>query len=405
MPQTAQDIQRAANMQPPVRQRDMEAIRAYLERSGATGDFNRGTRQSILTQPVVSFVQGQPQKIDLPQTGFLADVICMLSGQVTTAAASTTTVRNYIPPPVGIVRRARLFNNQGVDIWNTSAWGAILINKTQQTHFDPLVLQAGQFNYAAAFGTSLTPFTRYFNDLPSQVADTTELFRAMWRMPVAWGPALQAGLQLLQDPAIRYSLEIGWGDGTDLFSATAGTVTLSNIQVEPTVILYHVPERAVDLPKLSFTKTTLEDTQPILTGNGENTYKFVTGNMASKVVLEYVNTPAGVQTPLFPTGASEEVGTNPVTRIKLRYSQTQIPYDASADAWLAQQRYNYSQDLPGGVYVHELSMPNGLPALVGVRDILNTARLTDLDLIATLSGVTPANAFIRGIREQLVKNR
>jgi hypothetical protein len=50
-------------------------------------------------------------------------------------------------------------------------------------------------------------------------------------------------------------------------------------------------------------------------------------------------------------------------------------------------------------------MPNGLPELVGIRDVVNTARLTDLDLIATLSGQTLSNAFIRGVREQLVKNR
>ena len=156
---------------------------------------------------------------------------------------------------------------------------------------------------------------------------------------------------------------------------------------------------------MSFSKTTIVDTQPLLSGSGDNVYKFVTGNMASKILLEYVNIPAGVQTPIFPTGASANASTNPITRIKLRYSQTQIPYDCDADTWLALQRWRYSQDLPGGVYVHELSMPNGLPELVGIRDILNTARLTDLDLIATLSGVSLSNAFVRGVREQLVKNR
>jgi len=399
------NVQQVALGSPPLTMRDMEAVRAYLARAGAMGDFNRGTRQSIISLSPIPFTQGQPVKLDLPQTGFLADVYGILSGTTTTAGASSTTIKSYIPTPVGIVRRLRLFNNQGVDIWNTSGWGCQLINKTQKVHFDPLTEQAGEFNYAGAFGTAQDPFTRYRNTDASLGASVSQNWKAPFHISAAWGPALQAGLQLLQDPAIRFSLEVGWGDTTDLYSATTGTVTLSNVQLLPTVVLYHVPERAIDLPKLSFTKTTLEDQQPLLAGTGDNGYKFVTGNMASKVLLEYVNSPAGVQTPIFPTGASASASANAITRIKLRYSQTQIPYDVDADSQLLIQRERYSQDLPGGVYCHELSMPNGLPELVGVRDIINTARLTDMDLIATLSGVTLTNGFIRGIREQLVKNR
>lgn len=399
------NVRQLAGSRPPTSQRDMEAIRSYLAAQGAMGDFNRGTRESFLTQPSIPFTQGQPNKVDMPQTGFLADLFGLVSGTTTTGAASSTTIRPYIPTPLGIVRQFRVFNNQGVDVWNTSAWGANVINSTQKVHLDWLVEQAGEFNYANAFGTAQDPFTRYRDTDASLGASATNNWRFPFWLPIAWGPSLQSGLQLLQDPAIRYSLQVGWGDATDLYSATTGTVTLSNIVCLPTTHLFHVPERSMDLPKLSFSKTTIEDTQPLLSGSGDNVYKFVTGNMASKVVLEYVNTPAGVQTPLFPTGATADASVNPITRIKLRYSQTQIPYDCDADTWLAIQRWRYSKDLPGGVYVHELSMPNGLPELVGIRDIINTARLTDLDLIATLAGQTLSNAFIRGIREQLVKNR
>jgi hypothetical protein len=400
-----QNIQQVATSRPPGTMRDMEQVRAFLARQGAMGDFNRGTRQSILTLSPIAFSQGQPTKLDLPQTGFLSDIYCIFSGTTTTAAASSTTIKSYIPTPLGIARRVRVFNNQGVDVWNTSAWGCALVDMAQKTHFSPLTEQGGQFQYANAFGTSQNVFTRYRNTDASLGASASQNWRWPAHLSIAWGPALQAGLQLLQDPAIRYSLEVGWGDATDLYSATTGTVTLSNVQCLPTVVLYHVPERSVDLPKLSFTKTVLEDQQPLLTGSGDNVYKFVTGNMATKVILEYVNTPASVQTPIFPTGASANASVNPITRVKARYSQTQIPYDIDCDSQYLIQRERYAQDLPGAVICHELSMPNGLPELVGVRDIINTARLTDLDFIATLSGVTLANGFIRGIREQLVKNR
>jgi hypothetical protein len=267
------------------------------------------------------------------------------------------------------------------------------------------VEQAGEFNYANAFGSAQDPFTRYRNTDASLGASAVQNWRAPLWLDVAWGPQLQAGMQLMQDPAIKYQMEATWGSATDLYSATTGTVTLSNIQILPSTHLFHVPDRAVDLPKLSYTKTTIEDIQALNVGSGDNPYKFVTGNMAEKVILEYVNTPAGVKTPFFPTGATPSASVNPVTRIKTRYSQTQVPYDCDADTWLWRQRFLYGQDLPGGVYVHEFGMPNGLPELVGPRDIINTARLTDLDLIATLSGQTLTNAFVRAIRSQLVKNR
>lgn len=386
-------------------QRQMEQLRAYLQQQGLVGDFNRGTRESIVTQPAVTFSQSQTTRIDLPQTGFLADIFGIVSGTTTTGAASSTTINSYIPTPVGILNAIKVKNNQGVEVWNTSGWGMVLKNMVSKYNYDPLTEAAGQFNYANGFGTAQDPFTRYRNTDASLGASASQNWRFPVWLDIAWGPALQAGLQLLQDPAIKYQLECNWGSATDLYSATTGTVTLSNVQLLPTAHLFHVPERAIDLPKLSFTKTVIEDQQSLTAGTGDNTYKFVTGNMAESIILELVNKPAGVLTPLFPTGASASASVNPVTRLKVRYSQTQIPYDCDADSWLARQRRQYGRDLPGGVYCIQLGQPQGLPELVGVRDIINTARLTDLDIIATLSGATLTNAFFRGIRSQLVKNR
>ncbi len=386
-------------------QRQMEALRAFLASQGVVGDFNRGTRQSFLTQPSVSFTQGQPQRINLPLTGYLSDLFGIVSGTTTTGAASSTTAKSYIPTPVGIVRSFLVKTNQGVQIWNTSGWGAVLTAMRSKYHFDPLVEQAGEFNYSNAFGNAQDPFAMYRNTDASLGASASQNWKFPFWLQIAWGPVGQAGLQLLQDPAIQYQFEVGWGDATDLYSTTTGTVTLSSIQALPGVVLYHVPERAVDLPKLTYSYTTIEEIQSLLVGSGDNAFKFVTGNMAESVILEYVNAPSSVQTPLFPTGATPGAAINPLTRIKTRYAQTQVPYDSDPNIWLLWQRWKYGRDLPGGVYVHEFGQPNGLPELVGIRDIINTARLTDLDLIATLSGQTLTSAFVRGIRRQLSVNR
>ncbi len=354
------------------------------------GDFNRATRQSIFALPALSGSSGQASRIQLPQTGFLAGLWCLFSGTTTTAAASSTTVATYVPPPFGVVPRIRIFNNQGVEVWNTSAWGAYLYNGTLRTGFDQAVDHS---DFVNAGGTS--PFTRYFDTAATLGASATDDWRFALYLPIAWGPSLQAGLQLAQDPAITWTLEVTWGTTSDLYSATTGTVTLSALQTQVMCELYAVPAQAADLPKLSYTKTVLEDITTITTGSGDNTYKVVTGNMLTRVIEEFAN-----GSTLAPIASSA------FTQRRLRYSQTQVPYQTIPDLDCFRQRFLYDRDLPIGVYVHELSTPMGTPELVGTRDIINTARLTDLDLITTLSGVALAGTSQRRtIREQLVANR
>lgn len=361
-----------------------------MQQQQVRGDFNKATRESILRQPPITYQSGQPTRVQLPNTGFLGFIYLMVTGTTTTAAASSTTAEDYIAPPVGIVRRIVVKNNQGVELWNTSGWGAYLHASTTRTGFDPLIDKA---DYLGGF---ISPFTRYFVPATSLGASASENWRFALRIPIAWSDNLQAGLQLMQDPAIQYTVEITWGDATDLYSATTGTVTLSNIQALPVVQLFHVPVDTKDLPSLNYTKTVLEDVTSI-NSTGDFTYKVVPGNMLTKIIQEFTNTAAGNRTPI--PAAS-------MTGFKVRYSQTQIPYDIDGDTQCFIQRYRYGRDLPVGTYCYDFSIPNGMPELPGSRDIINTARLTDLDIISTLSsGLTLVSAQARTIREQLVPNR
>lgn len=361
------------------------------------GDFNRGTRQSVLKLPIQSYpgAAGQITTQLLPQTGYLAGVWLLLKGTTTTAAASSTTVATYPVLPEAFIRRIRIYNNQGVELWNTSGYGAYLYQRTLRSSFDPAV---DGFDFT--FGGGLNPLNRYHSNPSSLGASASETWKAAFFLPIAWGASLQAGLQLAQDPAITYNLEITWGDATDLYSATTGTVTLSAVTVTPMIELYHVPPQGYDLPRLSFTKTVLEEIIPLATGTGDNTVKFVTGNMLTRHIMEFSN-----GSPRAPIAPATAAAADLITNIKTRYSQTQIPYDQDAAVFLFRQRFLYGLDLPAGVFVTELSDAMGLPELVSTRDILNTARLTDLDFIATLSGVTLNGGQVRVIKEQLVANR
>lgn len=363
------------------------------------GDFNRGTRQSWLVQPIQSYpgTAGQTTRLVLPQTGYGAGIQLLLQGTTTTAAASSTTVATYPVLPFNFLRRIRVYNNQGVELINMTGYGAYLYQRTLRTCFDPA--KATSSEPVALLG-SASPSLRFFNPPSSLGASASETWKAMFYIPIVWGFSLQHGLQLWQDPAITYTVELTWGDATDLYSATTGTVSLSAVSVTPMVELYHVPPAGYDLPDLAFTKTVLEETQPLTSGSGDNTYSFVTGNVATRVIHELQN--GATTAPIQPTTAA---AADQVTQVKLFYSQTQVPYIWDAASLQAHQRMVYGFDLPGGVYVHELSNAMGLPELVTTRDALNTARLTDMKFIYTLSGVTLNNGNLRTIKEQLVANR
>ncbi len=151
------------------------------------------------------------------------------------------------------------------------------------------------------------------------------------------------------------------------------------------------------MPKLAFTKTVLEDDQLLTSGTGDNTYRFQTGNIATKILHELRNTVGGVLQAVSPAT---------VTQLRLAYSQTQVPYLVDARLQCFRQRLLYTRELPQGAYCFELAEPLLLPELVGTRDVLNTARLTDLQTQITLSGVTlTAPQGLRTIREQLLANR
>lgn len=377
------------------------AMQQAPARQQRAGNFNAATRQTIIQQPdqVWPGSAAQITRLDLPQTGFYAGVWLILQGSVVAAAASSAAINTGIPvPPLSLLRRIRVYNNQNVELWNTSGYGAYIYNGTLRTQYDPLAQADNLVPSATQFGNVANPFTRYADLLGATVgAGVTDTFRVGLWIPCVWGFPLQHGLQLAQDPAIRYSMEITWGDLTDLVNTTSGTVTLSAAtKCSVACELYQVPEEAIDFPNLAFTKTVLEDTQALTAGTGDNTYNFVTGNVATKIIHELSNVVSTVRVPVDPST---------ITQLQLQYAQTQKPYVVNADIQLLRQRMLYGRDLPPGVYCHELTCGLGLPEMPTTRDVLNTSRLTDLQSIITLSGVTLSTGQLRTIREQLVANR
>jgi hypothetical protein len=361
------------------------------------GNFNAATRQNFVPGPVFTFPSGQTQLTltqPVPQTGYGAAINILVQGTTTTAAASSTTAANtdYPPPPANYLKRIRLYNNQGLDLFNVTGYGLYLWNKTQRTHWDPMVAQAGQF----IGGFTPTVFAQYFKAPSSVGASTTDTWTIMYRLMVAWGENLQAGLQLLQDQSVQYLLELTCGAPSDIYGATTGTVSLSSV-VTTEVELFSVPPSPSDQPRLNYTQVVLEDLQTSgFSAGADLQYKVVPGNIVCQVIHELAQ--GATTQPFSPAN---------MTNLKFNYSQVQVPYNpGKAQFSYFRQRRMYGMDLPPGVLVHELQCPNGFPELKGGRDLLNLAQLTDANsLVGIASGAPLTNPQLRTIRTMLAANR
>lgn len=362
----------------------------------AAGNFFAATRQNFIPGPVFTFPDGQANLTltqVLPQTGYGAALNIFVSGTTTTAAASSTTSANtdYPPPPWAYIQRLRLYNTQGLDLFNITGYGLYLWMMSQRSDFDPGVIHTGQF----IGGFTPTAFAQYFKAPSSVGASTTDTWQMAFRLMVAWGENLQAGLQLFQDLSVQYFLEITVGSPASIYGATTGTVTLkSTITTE--VELFSVPPSPADQPGLNYTQVVLEDLQTSgFAAGADLQYKIIPGNILCQLIHEIA---AG--SPLQPTSPAN------LTALKLNYSQVQVPYLSKAPFPYFRQRRIYGRDMPPAVLVHELQCPNGIPELKGGRDLLNLAQLTDANsLISLASGFSGANPQLRTVRTLLAGNR
>lgn len=371
----------------------MQQKQAQAQRAG---NFNGATRQNFIPGPVFTFPSGQTnltQTQGLSQTGYGAAINIFVNGTTTTAAASSTTAANtvYPPPPLGYLQRLRLYNNQGLDLFNVTGYGLYLWDITQRTHWDPLTAQVGQF----VGGFTPTVFAQYFQAPSSIGASSTDTWFFALRLMMAWGENLQAGLQLMQDPSVQYFLELTCGSPSSIYSATTGTVSLS-ATVTTELEIFSVPPSPADQPRLNYTQVVLEDLQTSgFSAGADWQYKVVPGNILCQVIHEFAQ--GATLAPFSPANLSA---------LKFNYSQVQVPYNSKSPFPYARQRRIYGRDLPPAVLVHELQAPNGFPELKGGRDLLNLAQLTDANsLVSIAAGAPLTSPQGRTVRTLLASNR
>ena len=362
------------------------------------GRFESDTRQQIITlspmTPPNPGTAGQIVTQQLPTSGYLSAIWMLLQGTTTTTSAQSTVVGTYPQPPWNFLRKIRVYTNMGVELVNLSGYGLYLYQSTLRSGLDIDTI-VNSLSYAATDGGSNnTVKSRYLNHTSGLGVSSSETWKAGYYLPIAWGTGGKAGLQLLQDDAVKYYLELTFGDLTDLYASNSGSPALSAVSVTPMVETFSTPRNPANRPDLSYSKVILEESQPFDTGTGVTTFKMVTGNMVTRLIHELSN--GSTAKPLDPSE---------VTLLRMDYAQTQVPYNMNPDIQLLRQAFLYGRNLPQGCYVWELAEALGLPELPTMRDVIDTLMLTNLQSEITLSGVTPTSSKLRTIKEWLVPNR
>ncbi len=357
---------------------------------GNNANFNATTRsftQSLT--PMVMQAPGTTTSLDLPQTGYLAAIDLIFTGTVTLAGDGKT-LTPLATCPWGLVNGVQLRTNEGADVWNTTLWGANLYQQTLRTAFAPDLP-------VTASGQGRTADSNYWSQ-PNAQFDTSAItstfnFALPVRLQLSWGEMLMAGLILLQNPGVRFTLSINWGTVGNIGTAETG-VTFTNAQVIPALELYLVPQEDTNQPDLSLAKTVLEDSQPI-TGAGVFQYVPPRGNTYTRLI-QYFADGSTHQPPMTPQTTAS------INQFQVVYSQTQnINNDLVANK-LWRQRRLYGVDQYDGVYVHEYSLGNGVPEFPNGRDNIDTSQITDMNINTTIGGTVTAGASVRTIKEQLV---
>lgn len=345
--------------------------------------FENSTRHNFRDIPSVAYSAGGIVTRELPKVGLLSGIWLSVEGVFTMTDASSLSPTKSDFAPFNLIKRLRVYANNGTDIINTTGWGLYMDNLTST--FNYRLGQTGDaqvYNFDATSSSGGTVNTLKFNlYIPCRLNDRDPL-----------------GLLLLQHPSTQLTLEITWADlmanagyyGLYTNATSIDSFSAISINAYPTCEFFAVPADARNLPPIDYIIQTLED-QFSVAAVGEQVVNIPQGNTYIKLAAWHYHN--GVLAP-----------SSDIDRYEVRYNQTEVPYTVRANTLRAINRSMYGLDLPKGHFVLDFNH-QGLPNLGTARDYVNSQYLTDFqvrpNIIATATLGTGPMIYL--LRKQIVK--
>lgn len=363
-------------------------VAAPVNGRGEVGDFNRATRPSLVSIGSMPFTTDGSAQIELPQVGFLSEILINFTVNMTTNAFTGTVTNGTASKitPYSLFKQIVVRDNSGSELYRTDGSENYLIQRIQRTQYDPLNLPAG-----LGITTANEAVTRVPN---SYATSTAYVLRGTLRIPIAYNKSLQAGLILLQNPTTRLTLECQFGNSRDMVVSSDGSLSPSvfTVAINVTVLSYQVPRREADFPSTAFAHRWISEQQGWTNARFE--YKPPLGDVYLSLTQQFFNG----ATPARPDPAAN------ISSLLLRYAQTQVPTSIPVGAFLAnQQEYFGGLQMPDGVFHWAFDNQFGFPEIGGYRDTIDTDRITDMSIITDWGSLALTSAYVRSIRQVLSK--
>jgi hypothetical protein len=314
------------------------------------GQFMSMTRRKLV--PLASQSKGStnPLRFDVPKTHLLAGIWLNITGSV----AGTLSAPNALGM-ASIVRNVRVIANSGIDLINVSGPQYHYLWRDNIEHLIDPVPSSNARSAVTATTFDVSMF------LPIQING---------RDPI--------GLFMLQNQETLLQIEVDFE--TDSVVATGATVTAT---VTPMLEFFTVPIKQEDYPPLNTIVQTLGETASVAAA-GDYAYKWPRGNT-------YLGIYHGLGIGVSPSDAWSEY--------KLRVAQSDNIYRLTPALFSLEFARFHGRARLLGTMPLDMVASSGLGYYGSLRDVFNSALVTDVESVITATGA----GTLHTVRRQIVQ--
>lgn len=323
--------------------------------------------------------EGETISFEIPKTRLLSKIGILVTTTITATHASKT---EFVPAdfaPFSLLSNIKVEVNNGFAPHNVSGVGAYLKN---------LLSLGGKTIEPLLDSQTVVNGSRKQNKmgLTASSSGTVNTVQFYLELPIAVNDRDAVGLILTQNQETVVTLNCSIGNANSIApTATGFTFDLGDVTIAPIAETYSVPAVQEALPDLSMLLLNHEQTFTVA-GQGQQILKLPTGLTYRKLAFLISDTSGGE--------ADGDIQGN----IELRFNQADTPININPKILASINERQYGFPLPKGLFVLDFTY-QGLPNYGGMRDYIDTERLTEFWLVFNSAGA----GSVRVISEQLAK--
>lgn len=320
-------------------------------------NFAKATRQNHQQLPAQMVTTGNTtMEFTLPKARLLSKLWLDVEAQVTVEGTINTDYLNLHR----LIRRITLDLNNGFSPVLASAEDIATMNALTYTGWN-------QFDSVVAPSVNEYEFRKHSSHMYAVDSNDgkTFTFNFFLPIPVCIDEKNLLGMILLQSPETVVNLSLDIGNGMEIFTNEEVTsAKVDYVKAKCMVETFSIPSQKIAFPELSVLKLVNSRTDAF-PGAGQNIVKLATGTIYRRLVLRFEDADGK------PMNANDFNG-----NIELIFNQSDTTYSVDPAMLRKMNLEHYGYSLPDGVYAFDFAY-NGVPALGGVRDYIDTALLNE----------------------------